>query len=195
MRCNLLGNEHPYVAVSLNNLGRIVSDQGKLEEAEGLHRHALAIRRKYYGTDHREVANSLANLALVLERESNLAEAETISRECLAICEKKLPGEWETFNCQSQLGGILVAQKRCAEAEPLLVSGWAGLKQQEQRIPYDCKSRQREALARLVQLYEATSRPVQAAEWKQKLADFEKAQTSNQIAAVQLSVKASGQAQ
>jgi len=39
-----------------------------------------------------------------------------------------------------------------------------------------------EALQRLVQLYEATDRPAQAAAWKQKLAEFEKAEAEKKSA-------------
>jgi hypothetical protein len=35
------------------------------------------------------------------------------------------------------------------------------------------KPRLKEALERLVQLYDETTRPAQTAEWKQKLAEFE----------------------
>jgi hypothetical protein len=40
-------------------------------------------------------------------------------------------------------------------------------------------------LARLVQLYEATDRPDQAAQWKQKLAEFNKAETEKKADAPQ----------
>jgi hypothetical protein len=80
-------------------------------------------------------------------------------------------------------GGTLLGQKKYAEAEPLLLSGYEGIQQREAGIPPPvrtlCPS---EALQRLVQLYEATDRPAQAAEWKQKLAEFEKAETEKQPA-------------
>jgi hypothetical protein len=44
------------------------------------------------------------------------------------------------------------------------------MKQREVSIPPEGKPRLRETLERLVQLYEATNRPGQAAGWKQKLA-------------------------
>jgi hypothetical protein len=40
-----------------------------------------------------------------------------------------------------------------------------------------------QTLQRLVQLYEATDRSAQAAEWKQKLAEFEKAESQTSSAA------------
>jgi hypothetical protein len=51
------------------------------------------------------------------------------------------------------------------------------MKQREEEIPADGRPRLKETLQRLVQLYEATSRPDRAAQWKQKLAEFEKAET------------------
>jgi hypothetical protein len=71
------------------------------------------------------------------------------------------------------LGGSLLGQKKYAAAKPLLLSGYEGLKQRENGIPTAGKPRLKEALQRLVQLYEATGRPEQAAEWKQKLGVFD----------------------
>jgi hypothetical protein len=67
------------------------------------------------------------------------------------------------------LGGSLLGQKKYAEAEPLLLSGYQGMKQREDKIPAEGKPRLKEAQRRLVQLYEATGRPDKAAEWKKKL--------------------------
>jgi hypothetical protein len=49
-------------------------------------------------------------------------------RACLAIREKKLPDDWRRFNAQSLLGGSLLGQQKYAEAEPLLVQGYEGMK-------------------------------------------------------------------
>ena len=65
----------------------------------------------------------------------------------------------------------------------MLLSGYEGMKQREAKIPPAGKPRLKETLQRLVQLYEETGRPAQAAEWKQKLAQFEKAETERQPAA------------
>jgi hypothetical protein len=73
------------------------------------------------------------------------------------------------------LGGALLGQKKYAEAEPLLLAGYSGMKQREARIPAVGKTNLKEALQCLMQLYEATDRPEQAAEWKQKLEEFDPA--------------------
>ena len=57
------------------------------------------------------------------------------------------------------------------------------MKKREQKIPAIGKPRLNETLQRLVQLYEATGRSDQAAAWKQKLAEFDKAETEQKPAA------------
>ena len=68
------------------------------------------------------------------------------------------------------LGGALLGQKRYAEAEPLLVSGYDGMKRLEATIPPQGRDRLTEALQRLVRLYEATNKPAEAARWRATLA-------------------------
>lgn len=103
------------------------------------------------------------------------AEAEPLARECLAMREAIIPDDWRTFNARSVLGGCLLGQKKFTEAEPLLISGYEGMKRREDKIPPAGKVRPQQALQRLVQLYEETNRPDQAARWKQKLTEAEKA--------------------
>ena len=76
---------------------------------------------------------------------------------------------------RSLLGGALLGQKKYAEAEPLLVSGYEGMHDRVAKIPAYGKPRLQDALQRLVQLYEATNQPEKAAAWKAKLAEFDKA--------------------
>jgi len=168
MRKKLLGHEHPDVAVSLNGLASVLQDLGRLPEAEALLREALAMRKKLLGAEHPAVAESLADLAGVLQRQGRLPEAETACREALALREKTLPGDWPTFDGRCRLGAILVDRKNFAEAGPLLLSGYAGMKDHEAAIPIPNKSRLKEAIQSLVRLYQATNRPDQAAEWKKK---------------------------
>jgi hypothetical protein len=97
------------------------------------------------------------------------AEAEKILRACLALRQKLQPDIWTTFDIQALLGGSLLGQKKYAEAEPLLVQGYEGLKAREATIPAASKKFLTEAVERLVQLYEATGQPEKAKEWRAKL--------------------------
>ena len=112
---------------------------------------------------------ALAENALSLLQAGKFAEAEPVARECLALREKLIPDSWYRFNAESLLGGSLLGQKRYADAEPLLLAGYEGLKQREEKIPDAGKSRPKEARQRLVQLYEETNRPDQAAKLKKEL--------------------------
>jgi len=174
----LLGAEHYRVAAALNNLGQVLRDQARLAEAETMHREALAIRKKAFGNEHPDVAGSLEALAAVLRDQGKLAEAETLSRECLAIGEQMLPDDWRTSIARSALGGVLLALKKYAEAEPLLLAGFAGLKERQAAIPADGRPRVREAIQRLAQLYAALGKLDQAAEWNQKLNQFGQAEAA-----------------
>ncbi len=77
----------------------------------------------------------MAVRGLSLIRQSKWTEAEPVLRECLAIREKAQPDEWSTFNTRSLLGDSLLGQKKYAEAEPLIVSGYEGMKAREAKIP------------------------------------------------------------
>jgi tetratricopeptide (TPR) repeat protein len=172
MRRKLFGNEHPVLAMSLNNLATVLQDERKLAEAEALQREALAMQRKSLGNEHPSVAASLRNLAVLLRQRGNLAEAEALGREYLTLAEKTLPDDWRAFDARVLLGSTLLGQQKYAQAEPLLLAGYQGLKQREDRIPADGKRRLEEALRQLVQLYQGMAQPEKAAEWKKKLPEL-----------------------
>ncbi|HXP63592.1 MAG TPA: serine/threonine-protein kinase [Dongiaceae bacterium] len=169
MQRKLLGSEHPDVARSLYNLARLIRSRRRSVEAETMSREALAMRRKLLGNDHPDVADSLAQLAGVLRDRGRLDDAEPLLRECLSIREKGLPDDWLTFSARSALGENLLARKKYAEAEPLLLSGYNGLNEREAKIPAASRRRLKEAGERLIRLYQETSRPDKAAEWKRKV--------------------------
>ena len=65
LRKRLLGEEHPSVAMSLNNLAYLYSDQGRYSDAEPLFIQALALCDRVLGINHPNtvtVRESLANL-------------------------------------------------------------------------------------------------------------------------------------
>jgi tetratricopeptide (TPR) repeat protein len=117
--------------------------------------------------------NRLATLTLRRLVEGKYAEAEALARECLATREIVIPDDFRTFNARSMLGGSLLGQRKYQAAEPLLLSGYEGLKQREDKIPAAGKPRPKEALERLVRLYEETNRPDEAARWKKLLAELD----------------------
>jgi hypothetical protein len=67
------------------------------------------------------------------------------------------------------LGGSLLRQKKYAEAEPLILSGYEGMKAREARIPPRSKDYLTQAEKRVEELYDAWGRPEKAAEWRANL--------------------------
>ncbi|MGJ5634439.1 tetratricopeptide repeat protein, partial [Nostoc sp. CALU 1950] len=73
-----LGEEHPDVALSLNNLASLYYSQGRYSEAEPLYIQALALWRKLLGEEHPDIALSLNNLALLYYSQGRYSEAEPL---------------------------------------------------------------------------------------------------------------------
>jgi len=87
----------------------------------------------------------------------------------LTIREKGDRDDWGLFRAQAFLGACLSAQRRYAEAEPLLLSGYAGMRQRASRMPARQKNWIRSAGEQIVDLYTQWSKPEQAAQWRARL--------------------------
>lgn len=110
--------------------------------------------------------------------EKKWTEVEPILRECLTIREKTQPDAWNTFNTQSLLGGSLLGQGRYAEAEPLLMAGYEGMKQRETTIPAPGKARLTDALDRLIEFYSVTDKPDEVQKWQTERAKYPPAEAT-----------------
>ena len=85
------------------------------------------------------------------------------------IRERTQPDDWTTFDTRSMLGEALIEQKKYAEAEPLLISAYEGMKQRQNLIPSQEKPLINKALERLVKLYEAWGKEDKAVRWWKEL--------------------------
>lgn len=154
-------------------LKEILVAQGDLEAAATVCRQRVEDLQAEGRPDSPELAGLLSELTLVLLADQKFPEAEAAARPSLRIREKQIPDDWRTFNSRSLLGGALLGQQKHAEAEPLLRSGYEGMKEREAKIPPQGKPRLKEALQRLVQLCEETGRPEKAQEWRREMAGRE----------------------
>ena len=82
------GPDHPNVAIRLNNLGRVLQDQGDLAGARAAFERALAIDERVHGPDHPDVATGVNNLGRVLQDQGDLAGARAAFERALAIDER-----------------------------------------------------------------------------------------------------------
>jgi serine/threonine protein kinase len=164
-----LAPDHPETLNSRMILASTYERLGRWREAATLSREMLSLVRKSVPPDSPLLASELAGLALDLLHLESWSEAEIVLRECLSIRVKAMADEWSRFNTTSQLGGALLGQSRYAEAEPLIVQGYEGLKARESIVPHEAMYLLSEAAERVVKLYEAWGKREQAAAWKVKL--------------------------
>lgn len=109
------------------------------------------------------IATAAVELAEALIDKGEQAEADSLLRACLVIQEIGLPeGCWRIAETRSILGKALAAQKQFDEAESLLRDAYTVMENDPQ-APH---KRTNNALARIVNLYEAWNRPQQAAQWR-----------------------------
>ena len=145
------------------------SKTGKIEQAVALVKQEIAKARGTLAPDSPQLAEALANFALSQLELKAFSQAEPLFRECLTIREGQEPDAWTTFSARSLLGAALAGLQKYADAEPLLLEGYEGMKAREEKIPREGKVRLTEALRRLVQLYESWEKPQEAAKWRPEL--------------------------
>ena len=115
------GEDHPEVAIRLNNLAQLLKATNRLEEAEPLMRRALAIDEASFGEDHPDVAIDLNNLAQLLQATNRLEEAEPLMRRALAIDEASFGEDHPDVAIDlNNLAALLQDTNRLEEAEPLM---------------------------------------------------------------------------
>jgi serine/threonine protein kinase len=141
-------------------------------EAAKLIGELLADARRTLPKDSPQLAGLLAQSGRVLLQMTGFAEAEPLLREVLALRERMEPDGWGAFNARSMLGWALLGQKKYADAEPLLVQGYDGMKAREKTIPPQGASRIPEALDRLIELYTATNKPDEAKKYRELRAKY-----------------------
>ena len=118
IRRERLGDRHPVVAASLNNLAELYRDQGRYGKAEPLYYESLNILRERLGDRHPDVAQSLNNLAALYEIQGHYDEAESRFQESLDIWREQL-GERHPDVARSlnNIAVLYVSQGRYGEAE------------------------------------------------------------------------------
>ena len=70
------------------------------------------------------------------------------------------------------LGEALLGQRKYADAETLLLSGYQGVKQREAMIPEQGRVRLPEALDRLIELSTSTDKPDEVKKWQAERAKY-----------------------
>jgi len=169
-RTRVLGAEHVDTLTSMRILGDIYESEGKYAEAEPLYTKALEIRRRVSGPRNGETLAMLTRLGELRLDQKRYSEAETLLRECLEVQKQTMPDNYKLYWTENLLGASLAGEQKYAEAEPLLVSGYEGMKEKAQSVSDLDRQELRKAGERVMSLYMAWGKADKATEWKNALA-------------------------
>ncbi|MHC4609059.1 MAG: tetratricopeptide repeat protein, partial [Planctomycetota bacterium] len=151
------------ISWALSRHAAMVKADGDLSAAEELYREAIAIERGIPRQKHPVLADCLGGLADLMMINGQAEFAEPLLREALDIRQTRyVEGDRRTALTRSALGACLVAQGRYGEAEPLLVESHGVI----EAAWGELDDRTLESLKRLVNLYEAWSRPDEAGPYR-----------------------------
>lgn len=158
----LYGADAPDTLVEQIVLATTLERQNKLAEALELFTDVVARQRQ---TAHDDLALGLVGLSRVLLKQGDYQKAEPLVREALKIRQATLPeGDWQLANAESLLGEVYVFQNNYQEAEPLLVKSYETIR--DALGSEDLRTR--EALARVIRLYEAWNKAELARQYEQE---------------------------
>jgi eukaryotic-like serine/threonine-protein kinase len=175
---NTLGHRNRAAEILLVQLGSMLHAHGQLGEAEAVWREELTLEIALSGKDEAPVADSLISLAALLHDRGKFSEAEARFREGLAIRETKTPDDFRTFRARSMLGWNLLRQKKYSEAEPLLLSGYEGMKRRRADVGAEGDADVTKAVRWVIRLYDDTGTPDKAAKWEDELVEMNEAQST-----------------
>jgi serine/threonine protein kinase len=156
-----VGEQSIAYALTLGCLGWFHFQREDYPKAEAEFGASLAIvRSSLVPRGEQDYVGGTVGLALAMTRDGKAAEAEPMLRESLKLAKANhLEGTALPENVSAALGECLLDQKRYAEAEPLLLSGYAALKMRlgEHNSIYVPVAQ------RLYELYTAWNKPAEAA--------------------------------
>ncbi len=109
--------DHVDLGTSLNTLGNVLWHQDRLDEAEVVHRQALALRERILPPDHPDIGQSLHNIGALRYFAGDLAEAERLWRRSAEIEEAAHgPDNWNLATSLHTLAIVCQDQDRFDEA-------------------------------------------------------------------------------
>jgi tetratricopeptide (TPR) repeat protein/DNA-binding XRE family transcriptional regulator len=118
IREQVLGQAHPDVASSLNNVGYIYNELGRHKEALPLYQQAVAIREQTLEPTHPDRTESLNNLAEVHRNLGQYAKALPLYQQALAIREQTLgPNDPNVADSLNNLALLYQAQGQNEQAQ------------------------------------------------------------------------------
>ena len=127
LRRRILGDSHPDTAMGWYRLSDLLYNEGDYTRAEEAVRTSLDVFRRALSQPENDVvfANPLTELGMILNKSGRAREAEQPLREALEIRTRlHAPGNQLIGLTQASLGECLLAERRYADAEPVLMEGY-----------------------------------------------------------------------
>jgi tetratricopeptide (TPR) repeat protein len=115
-----LGAEHTSTLDTVNNLGSLYKNQGKMAEAEAMFLRAPQGKEKAWGPEHTSTLNTVNNLGMLYADQGNMAEAEAMYLRALQGKAKTWGAEHtSTLDTVNNLGNLYKNQGKMVEAEAM----------------------------------------------------------------------------
>jgi serine/threonine protein kinase len=164
------GDEYFGTLFVRTGLARCYMKVGRHRDAEPLLRQVVASADRDKPRNDRFYSDALRLLGECLIHMDQFDEAVPILRESLKITEQTSPDDWTPASVRGLLGEAFVGQKEFQTAEPLLLDAQKALSERREKIPpRDRDVTLRDAVDRLVHLYESWGRSAEAERWKRQI--------------------------
>jgi serine/threonine protein kinase/tetratricopeptide (TPR) repeat protein len=169
-----LGPDHESTLIAMNSVILVYASLNRLDDALALFDQALKLRLAKGTAGDSDTHGTVQGLVAAGFRAGRFAEIESRLRPIIeAQRAAGPPAEIYLANTESLLGACLLGQKKFAAAETSLLAASEGFARQVATLPPAARPLMRDALQRLVQLYEAIDRPDEVAEARRRLAEFD----------------------
>lgn len=164
------GRHHQKTIEGIDDLAKALRLDSRYSDAEAHYVELLATADEQQRTDNDAYATNLYWLGLCRLQQNNYADATSAFNKCWELRRRLSPDDWRTPLTQNILGHSLAGQKQYADAERHLVAGYDGVHSAVDKIPAaDRDAIVQRIVERIVLLYEAWGKPVQANDWRSKL--------------------------
>jgi tetratricopeptide (TPR) repeat protein len=159
-------NDHRVLMFSISMAQRLAETRD-LERALTMARGAESVLARLYSGNTRFRAIALTTIGRCRYLAKRAAEAEPVLQEAMQLLKARKDDDksW-CHEAKIILGLVLVVQDRFAAAEPELIAGYQGLKEQDPRLTYSDRRLMREAVDALVQCAEKQIRRDDKSKWQ-----------------------------
>jgi eukaryotic-like serine/threonine-protein kinase len=165
-----LGEEHLDTLTTRRALGDVYEKTQRFHAAESAYRSVIDVSGQGEPRVDGFYSDSLMMLGRCLIGVRNYGEAESVLRDCVRVKRNSQPDHWTTARAGSILGEALTARQSFQEAEELLLTAERSLAEKRDKIPpIERDLTLRDAIDRLIRLYDAWGKPAEAEKWRNRL--------------------------